>query len=320
MPYPPELVQLLKKQRYHIVGRHSAVKACKWLHDSLVHNRVCYKEKFYNIKSHRCLQMTPAVLSCLTHCIYCWRVMPEDVGRDWDETFGGPWDGPEEILEGCLQEQRRLLSGYKDQVLSGKMKKEKYKEALNPNMVAISLSGEPTLYPKLGALMDLFKRRGFTVFLVTSGVLPQALERLSTEPSQLYISLTAPDSESHEKINRPLSPKLWQPLMNTLELSKSFHCPVVLRITAIRGLNMDHPEKFSKLVDLTNCSYVEVKAYMHLGFSTNRLTRKHMPDIEEIEEMGEKISKQSGLSIVGKSEESRVVLLSRSGKLPRSIP
>ncbi|MFV2040427.1 MAG: 4-demethylwyosine synthase TYW1, partial [Candidatus Hydrothermarchaeales archaeon] len=56
-----ETRRLLKSQKYHLVGGHSAVKGCHWLKESLVRGRECYKAKFYGISSHRCLQMTPAV-------------------------------------------------------------------------------------------------------------------------------------------------------------------------------------------------------------------------------------------------------------------
>ncbi|MCK4309827.1 MAG: 4-demethylwyosine synthase TYW1, partial [Methanomicrobia archaeon] len=68
-----EVRTLLRKQRYKIVGEHSAVKLCHWLKKSLMEDRVCYKQKFYGIKSHRCLQMTPAVISCTHKCLFCWR-------------------------------------------------------------------------------------------------------------------------------------------------------------------------------------------------------------------------------------------------------
>ena len=32
---PPDLVDALKKQEYHLVGKHSAVKRCGWFHETL---------------------------------------------------------------------------------------------------------------------------------------------------------------------------------------------------------------------------------------------------------------------------------------------
>ena len=56
-----DLKRILEKQKYRVVGEHSGVKVCHWLGQRLIHGRSCYKQRFYGINSHRCLQMTPAV-------------------------------------------------------------------------------------------------------------------------------------------------------------------------------------------------------------------------------------------------------------------
>ena len=314
--YPPKLYALLKKQRYHWVGNHSAVKKCKWLHESLVHNRVCYKEKFYGIKSHRCLQTSPSVLNCLTYCLHCWRALPEDIGLSWENVFHGVWDDPELIADGLFYEHNRILSGYNSQVLNGIIEERKYKEALNPNQIAISLSGEPTLYPYLIDLIRIFKNRGCTTFLVTSGVLPAALESLiekEVEPTKLYISLSSPDQKSYLKLNRPIQLGLWFSLMKSLDILENFKCSKVIRITAIKGLNMhsNDVDGFAKLIQRSGCSEVEVKGYMHVGFSTIRLSEKNMPSFKDVKEFSEKLADIIGYKIKGEVSESRVTLLSK---------
>ncbi len=313
-PYPAKLYALLKKQGYHWVGRHSATKKCKWLHESLVHNRSCYKEKFYGIRSHRCLQMSPAVLNCLTYCLHCWRAMPEDVGLTWNTVFHGDWDNPETIAEGLVYEHRRILSGYKAQVLDGLVDEAKYREALNPNQIAISLSGEPTLYPHLNDLVGIFKDRGCTVFLVTSGVLPKALESLrDAEPTRLYVSLTSPDRDAYVKMNRPIRPDAWSSLMKSLDLLEDFRCPTVIRLTIIKGLNMNHSDidGFAELIRRSGCSDIEVKAYMHVGYSTARLSEENMPQFNEVKEFSKRLSDITGYRVKNEDAKSRVTLLSR---------
>ncbi|MGB2581833.1 MAG: hypothetical protein WBD03_05115, partial [Thermoplasmata archaeon] len=66
-------VEHLEKQQYRIVGGTGAVKLCHWMRQKLIHGRACYKEEFYGISSHRCLQMTPAVNICNFRCLFCWR-------------------------------------------------------------------------------------------------------------------------------------------------------------------------------------------------------------------------------------------------------
>ncbi|MFC1754442.1 4-demethylwyosine synthase TYW1 [Thermoproteota archaeon] len=307
---------LLKKQGYHWVGKHSAAKKCKWLHESLVHNRVCYKEKFYGIKSHRCLQMSPSVLNCLTYCIHCWRALPEDIGLSRESVFHGDWDDATVIAEGLLNEHKRILSGYKSQVINGIIDERKYEEALNPTQLAMSLSGEPTLYPKLNELIQIFKNRGCSVFLVTSGVLPKALESLmntNSEPTRLYISLSSPNQNSYLKLNRPSRKNLWFSLLKSLDILEEFRCSTVARITAINGLNMDHNDVngFADLIQRSKCSEIEIKGYMHVGFSTKRLSEQNMPSFQDIKEFSEKLGDLTGYKVINEMVQSRVVLLSK---------
>jgi len=67
--------------------------------------------------------------------------MPEDVGFGWSETLSNRWDEPEPLVEGVLREHRRILSGYGAQVREGRVDAGRFREALEPNQVAISLSG-----------------------------------------------------------------------------------------------------------------------------------------------------------------------------------
>ena len=66
--------EILRKQHYETIGDHAAVQICRWTKKSLTDKGVCYKEKFYGIKSHRCCQMTQMIL-CENKCIHCWRAI-----------------------------------------------------------------------------------------------------------------------------------------------------------------------------------------------------------------------------------------------------
>lgn len=317
--YPTQLSQTLKKQHYHLAGSHSAVKKCSWLHKSLVSNRVCYKEKFFGISSHRCLQMSPSIFHCNLRCLHCWRVMPEDIGLLWDELSPPKkgWDEPEKIYEESILAQRRILSGYKSLVLKGKVPAKKYQEALNPSQVAISLSGEPTIYPRLSELIRIYKKNGFTVFLVTNGTLPNSLCNLSSLPTQIYISLTAYDRDSFTKLNRPMLASLWDSVFKSLELISSLECPVVLRITSIKGLNMETPKAFAEIINRYEPLYVETKGYMNVGYSIYRLQKDNMPSHEDVRSFATILSSLTGYKIVGESKDSRVVLLSKKLSSPQ---
>jgi len=67
-----DIKKVLEKQHYKLAGRHSAVKLCTWTKKSIRDKGSCYKQQFYGIESHRCLQMTPAVSWCTQKCLFCW--------------------------------------------------------------------------------------------------------------------------------------------------------------------------------------------------------------------------------------------------------
>ena len=291
---------LLKKHGYHLAGTHGAVKTCLWLNKSLRSEGACYKSRFYGITSHRCIQMTP-ILACNQRCLHCWRAveMPVEVPKEWDS--------PEEVVKGCLKEHRRLISGYGG---SEFMDKKKWKEAFAPKHAAISLSGEPTLYPYLPELIDEFHKKGMTTFVVTNGTNPDMVGKI--KPTQLYISLNAPDKETYLKVCAPLG-DTWESIKQSLEIMKDSKARTAVRITLTRGINMMNPEGFAHLIGTAEPDYVELKAYMHLGFSRKRLSLNNMPSHEEVLDFSGKVAQSLGYCIADESRNSRVVLLSKDG-------
>jgi len=73
---------------------------------------------------------------------------------------------------------------------------------------------------------------------------------------------------------------------------------------------MDSVEGFAKLVAKAKPTYVEAKAYMHVGFSGLRLDFDSMPSHLEVREFAQRLAGETGYNIVDESEDSRVVLLS----------
>ena len=308
---PSEFTNVLKKEKYQLVGKHSAVKKCLWLHKSLTGGGACYKNRFYGIKSWQCLQMTPTIAHCTMRCLFCWRIQSSDINLNFNETLIRERDDPETIVEGSLKAQKRILSGYKDHL---NVNPQTYLEALKPSHAAISLAGEPTLYADLGGLIYAFRRRGLTTFIVTNGTLPEAIEKLGEEPSQLYVSVAAPDEETFKDVCRPQISGAWERLNKSLEMLSSFRCPTVIRLTLVRNINLKSPEKYAQLINKANPTYVEAKSFMFLGMSRLRLPFESMPTHREIKAFAGKLSEFSGYKILDESEQSRVVLLSRLKK------
>lgn len=305
---PSSLVQTLKKQKYHLIGNHSAVKRCKWLYESIVNGRVCYKEKFYGIKSHQCIQMSPSLYYCTQHCLFCWRAQSGDLQVTWDEMKMPKLNSPEEIAAGSFKAQEKILTGYKG---NPKTDLRKLAEAYTPKQVAISLTGEPTLYPDIGELIRTYHQKGLTTFLVTNGTLPRRLSKLSQEPTQLYISVCGPNEQVYNQVCRPLMPNAWANLNESLAFMPSFKCRTALRMTLVKGKNIGQIDDYAKLVEKANPTFIEAKAYMHIGFSNLRLGFDDMPQLPEVRAFAEQLAEKTGYSLVDESADSRVVLLSR---------
>lgn len=298
----------LERAGYRLVGRnrHSAVKVCHWTRKSLLNRGVCYKEQFYfkslGVQSHRCLQLTPSLQFCDHRCVFCWRNTDITNPR-----WLGEVDEPAEILDEAISAQRKLLSGFGG---NPGVDKEKFNEAQEPRHCAISLAGEPTLYPKINELIEECDRRGMTSFLVTNGLHPEVLEHL-VEPTQLYISVVAPDPGTYRKICRPHDESGWEKLNSSLELMRSFGCRKVIRVTLVKELNLKDAPGYAKLIEKAESDFVEAKAYMHVGFARARLSMDNMPLHQEIKEFAEELARETGYSILDDSEPSRVVLLKK---------
>jgi len=316
MTLPEKLLSTYRKQHYHLAGTHSAVKTCHWTRESLRsgEKRVCYKQKFYGIRSLRCIQMTPSLGRCLQRCLFCWRATPSDLNVQWDQTHFAENEAeePSAVVEQCVRAHRVAVSGFKG---NREVDPELVKLAMNPVSAAISLEGEPTMYPYMSELIREFFNHGFkTVFLVTNGLRPEVLANLSHEPTQLYISVTSPNEDTYSKVCRPLIPEAWKKLNESLELLQSFKAPTVIRHTLVRELNMKDIRDYAKLIAKANPTYVEAKAAMAVGFYRKRLTYEDMPWHSEIKAFAEQLSKETGYNIIDESEPSEVVLLSRLEK------
>lgn len=307
LPMNPELEKILKRQHYAIIGKHSGVKLCHWMKQSLLFGRECYKQTFYGINSHRCLQMTPAITHCTQMCLFCWRF------QNFTEKELHDVDDPGYILEHAIEAQKKLITGFKG---DPRCDQKKWKEANEPNMLACSLSGEPTLYPKLGEFFEACHRKGITTFLVTNGTTPAALEQLDPLPKQLYVSVVAPTEELYKKICAPLISNGWEKIQQTLALLPSLGTRTVIRHTLVHDWNMDEKyiEAYAKLDAQASPTFIEPKGYVFVGSSRNRLHFSNMPTHDQIRNFGQKLAEQLGYEQVMEKADSLVVLLSSQRK------
>ncbi|MBR9677167.1 4-demethylwyosine synthase TYW1 [Candidatus Woesearchaeota archaeon] len=306
---PESYKAVLQNQQYGLIGNHSAVKICTWTKKSLRGEGVCYKQKFYGIRSHLCCQMTPALGLCQNKCIFCWRSLDENQKiKSFDE--------PKKIIEQSVIAQKRLLSGFGG---LDKVDKEQLEEAQTPMHYAISLSGEPTLYPQLSELIKELHNAGKSTFLVTNGMVPNVLEKVEM-PTQLYLSIDAPNKEIFELVDQPKLGNGWDCLLKSLDVLKRLKdkTRTTIRITALKGYNMVEPQNYAVLLERANPTYVEVKAYMFVGSSRQRLSIDNMPRHHEVVEFAKQICEHCDYKIIDEQVSSRVVLLMKED-LPNRI-
>ncbi|TLY01279.1 MAG: 4-demethylwyosine synthase TYW1 [Thaumarchaeota archaeon] len=276
----PQLKARLQKAKYGVYN-HSAVELCHWTRKSFANEGNCYKHKFYGISTHQCMEMTPAAMNCENRCIYCWRPtefydtleMPEELV-----------DEPDVIVEQLMAERKKLINGYYGNT---KNDKRKLDESLLPAHYAISLSGEPTMYPKLPKLIKYLKSLKATksIFLVTNGQEPDMLRRLVAE--------------------------------NGLPTQATVNTRTVLRMTLIRGYNdsKNFVGEFGEMMAKGNPHFIELKSYMHIGMSNRRLEQDHMLEMQEVRDFAVQLcEKMSSFKMMDESEVSRIVVLQNQAR------
>lgn len=189
-----------------------------------------------------------------------------------------------------------------------------------PKHVALSLTGEPLFYPKMSALLAEFHKRGISTFLVHNGTLPEALEKLNPLPTQLYVSLQAPDETTYEKVVRSKIPNSWNRFLLALQTMKGLKTRTVLRMTLVKGLNMCNLEGYASLIKLAMPNYVEVKGFSFVGGAREEqrgLQMSSMPYHEEIKEFAKGLALLTGYIVTAEHSPSRVVLLCRDEESKR---
>jgi len=318
-----ETVKKFLNAQYRIAGKHSAVQICSWTKKALRGEGVCYKQKFYGIDCHRCAQMSPAFLWCQESCVHCWRPAEWMKKKEFDKMA---IDDPEIIINEIVKERKKLITGFgglKD------ISRALYEESYNkfPSHWAISLSGEPTIYPKICELIGQLKKHGEvrSVFLVTNGQEPKRLQELINKkclPTQLYISLSAWDEKSFAKLNRSVYPDGWKRLLKSLSLIKKMKCRTVVRLTLMRGINDSEEAKkaFAKILESSKPLFIEIKAYMFLGQSRKRLKEENMPSHEYVKKFADDLLQLlPSYKMESEDKASRIVLLKRKNSRIQNI-
>ncbi|XP_065190544.1 S-adenosyl-L-methionine-dependent tRNA 4-demethylwyosine synthase TYW1-like isoform X1 [Sycon ciliatum] len=270
----PMLRKALTKQGYQIVGSHSGVKLCRWTKSMMRGRGGCYKHTMYGIQSHQCMEATPS-LACANKCVFCWRHHTNPVGTEWRWKM----DGPEMIVEEGMLSHYKMIKQFRG--VPG-VKPERFSEAHNIQHCALSLVGEPIMYPEINELCRLLHKKMISTFLVTNAQFPDAIRNL-VPVTQLYVSIDASTKESLKKIDRPLFRDFWPRFLDSLQALSDKGQRTVYRLTLVSGWNTEEMQAYASLVARGNPDFIEVKGVTYCGDSkASTLTMKNVPWHEEV--------------------------------------
>lgn len=298
----PALRDALTKQGYRLIGSHSGVKLCRWTKSMLRGRGGCYKHTFYGIESHRCMETTPS-LACANKCVFCWRHHTNPVGTEWRWKM----DQPEKILQEAIENHQNMIKQFRG--VPG-VKADRYEEGMAVKHCALSLVGEPIMYPEINRFLRLLHHHKISSFLVTNAQFPEEIRTL--EPvTQLYVSVDASTKDSLKKIDRPLFKDFWQRFLDSLKALGDKQQRTVYRLTLVKAWNVDELRAYSELVTLGRPDFIEVKGVTYCGESSaSSLTMANVPWHEEVIHFVQQLADQlPDYEIASEHEHSNCLLI-----------
>jgi tRNA wybutosine-synthesizing protein 1 len=278
----------LQKEGYKLIGSHSAVKLCRWTKHQLRGRGGCYKHSFYGITSYGCMEATPS-LACANKCTFCWRHHKNPVAKEWK------WkaDDPIMIVKEAIENQIKMIKECKG--VPG-VQPERFAEAMKVKHCALSLVGEPIMYPRINELCNELHRRRISTFLVTNAQFPDAIRNL-VPITQLYVSVDAPTKEELKAIDRPLHQDFWERYIDSLTALRDKAQRTVYRMTLVKDHNTSDAGGYAKLVALGNPDFIEIKAVTFCGESkASTLKISNTPFHDEVKAFAEEMLRHHGLS------------------------
>ncbi|GAB5366733.1 hypothetical protein AAMO2058_001168800 [Amorphochlora amoebiformis] len=272
----------LTKQGYKLIGSHSGVKLCRWTKAMLRGRGGCYKHSFYGISSYQCMETTPS-LACANKCVFCWRHHSNPVGKSWKWKM----DDAKLIVNGAIEKHQKMIKQMKG--VPG-VKPERYKEAFTVKHCALSLVGEPIMYPQINEFLGLLHEKKISSFLVTNAQFPDRVKHLNP-CTQLYVSIDAATKDTLKAVDRPLHKDFWERFIGSLKaLKQKASTRTVYRLTLVRDWNMQDVKAYVKLLVLGLPLLIEIKGVTFCGDSkASSLTIKNSPFHHEVCTFGQSI-------------------------------
>eukprot|EP01054_Gregarina_sp_Poly1_P002221 Gregarina_sp_Poly_1__2220@NODE_1593_length_3762_cov_126_889310_g1049_i0_p1_GENE_NODE_1593_length_3762_cov_126_889310_g1049_i0NODE_1593_length_3762_cov_126_889310_g1049_i0_p1_ORF_typecomplete_len642_score64_72Wyosine_form/PF08608_12/2_7e20Radical_SAM/PF04055_21/1_9e17Flavodoxin_1/PF00258_25/6_5e13Fer4_14/PF13394_6/0_00057Fer4_12/PF13353_6/1_7e04Fer4_12/PF13353_6/3_4e02Fer4_12/PF13353_6/0_0012DUF2605/PF10792_9/90DUF2605/PF10792_9/14DUF2605/PF10792_9/4_1e03_NODE_1593_length_3762_cov_126_889310_g104 len=274
--------KILERQGYKLIGTHSAIKLCRWTKHQLRGQGGCYKHTFYGINSHQCMEATSS-LACANKCVFCWRHHKNPVGTYWRWKI----DEPSMIVQEGLKHQHTLIKECWG--VPGVQEKGRFPEGMAVRHCALSLVGEPIMYPRINELIEELHQRRISTFLVTNAQFPEQIRDL-TLCTQLYVSIDGTTPEALKKIDRPLFIDYWERFRRSLIFLKERKERTVYRVTLVKHYNDESPASYVELVALGCPDLIELKGVTFAGHSlTSGIRMSNVPTHDEVISFGQRL-------------------------------
>ncbi|XP_068945250.1 S-adenosyl-L-methionine-dependent tRNA 4-demethylwyosine synthase TYW1-like [Petaurus breviceps papuanus] len=197
------------------------------------------------------------------------------VGTEWRWKM----DQPDMILQQAIENHQNMIRQFKG--VPG-VKTSRLEEGLQVKHCALSLVGEPIMYPEINRFLKLLHQHRISSFLVTNAQFPMEIRNL--EPvTQLYVSVDASTKGSLKKIDRPLFRDFWQRFLDSLRALAAKQQRTVYRLTLVKAWNVEELQAYAELVSLGEPDFIEVKGVTYCGESSaSSLTMANVPWHEEV--------------------------------------
>jgi len=229
------------------------------------------------------MEMTPS-LACANKCVFCWRHHTNPVGNEWRWVT----DKPEFILQQAMENHKKMVKEMKG--VPG-VKKERLEDASRIRHCALSLVGEPIMYPHINEYVKLLHSNNISSFLVTNAQFPDRIKQM--EPiTQLYVSIDASTQDSLKAIDPPLFKDFWERYLASLKALRNKAQRTVYRLTLVKSFNMNEIAEYAHLVALGLPTLIELKGVTFCGTaSASNLTMKDVPFHEEVRNFAKSLVK-----------------------------
>jgi wyosine [tRNA(Phe)-imidazoG37] synthetase (radical SAM superfamily) len=218
-------------------------------------------------------------------------------------------------IKGCINSRDEVEDLLNRELTTPDEIMQAHAEAMLPNHAAISLDGEPLLYPKMSGLVEEFKKLNMTTFIVTNSTLPNKVNELDPFPSQIYFTLPAPNEKIYKKTCRPMIKNGWEKIMETMNIIESLSCRTLVRLTAVKNVNISEEiiKDYIKIIEKANPNFFEIKGFtlqakallINERLKSEESLNYYFPDYEYLFEIAQQFEQIGNFQLIYRNEASR---------------